>query len=322
MPETARTTDPPPQATSTKTPIPGVIKLDDRESKWNRRSVLAVTVIPLMGLLAAGITLWGQGLSAVDLSIALGFYVFSGLGVTVGFHRLLTHRSFDTPGWFRGLLAVAGSLAMQGSVISWVAAHRRHHAFSDREGDPHSPHLEVGDNIPAILKGLWHAHVGWLFDDEKTDLQRWAPDMMKDPVMVRVDKAFPKIAIASFVLPAVLGFALTQSIWGGITAFLWGSLARIFLLHHVTWSINSICHFYGKRPFDTTDHSTNNWPLALISFGESWHNNHHAFPTSAVHGLKRGQIDISGLFIRGLEKVHLAKDVKQVSEKQLGQKTR
>ncbi|HVE91361.1 MAG TPA: acyl-CoA desaturase [Actinomycetota bacterium] len=301
--------------------IQGVITLSEREIKFQRRAVLALTILPFLGLAFAVMTLWGRGLSGTDLGIALFFYFFSGLGVTVGFHRLLTHRSFDTPTPLRLTFAIAGSLAVQGSVISWVAAHRRHHAYSDREGDPHSPHLEDGEGIGGILKGLWHAHVGWLFDKERTDLERWAPDLMKNAAMRRIDSKFPALVALSLTLPALCGLVLTRSLWGALTAFLWGSLARVFVLHHVTWSINSICHFYGRRPFDTPDHSTNNWVLAIISFGESWHNNHHAFPTAAVHGIKRWQVDLSGMIIGGLERVGLARNVKRVTEKQLERKS-
>jgi stearoyl-CoA desaturase (delta-9 desaturase) len=215
-------------------------------------------------------------------------------------------------------LAIAGSLAIEGSVTSWVAAHRRHHAFSDREGDPHSPHLVEEDGFRGVVKGLWHAQVGWLFTADETSIERWAPDMLRDPVMVRINRLFPVwVVLSLFVLPAGLGLVLTHSWHGVLTAFLWGGLARVFLLHHVTWSVNSICHFYGRKDFSTTDESTNNWALSLVSFGESWHNNHHAFPTSAVHGLKRWQLDASAAVIVLLEKSRLAWGVKRPSTKQL-----
>ncbi|HJR45979.1 MAG TPA: acyl-CoA desaturase [Actinomycetota bacterium] len=300
-----------------ETPIPGVVSLKPDTAKLQRRLTLAVTIIPFLGFGAAMWSLWGTGLSGLDVGLMLFFYMFTGLGVTIGFHRLFTHRAFRTKQWVRGLLAIAGSMAIQGPVIKWVADHRRHHAFADQPGDPHSPHLDDGPGIKGIVKGLWHAHMGWFFDEEVTSMKRWAPDLMKEPTMRTIDKLFPLWAVISFAGPAVLGLAITQSISGAVSAFLWAGLARIFLLHHVTWSINSICHFYGKRPYETTDHSTNNWPLAIISFGESWHNNHHAFPTSAVHGLERGQIDMTGAMIRLLEKVGLAWDVKEVTDKQL-----
>ena len=300
--------------------IPGVSYMDERRAALQRRLVLAVTVIPFAGFVLAVWALWGQGLSVADAAIALSFYVFAGLGITIGFHRLFTHKSFETNNILKGLFAIAGSMAVQGPVITWVADHRRHHAFSDQEGDPHSPHLDEGPGVKGVAKGLWHAHMGWLFNDERTSARRWCPDMLRDPLLVKIDRLFPLWVVLTFTLPAAVGFAVTGTLRGAVTAFLWGSLVRIFMLHHVTWSINSICHFYGKRPFESDDHSTNNWPLALISFGESWHNNHHAFPTAAVHGIEKTQIDLSGAVIAGLERLRLARNVKRVTEKQLANK--
>jgi stearoyl-CoA desaturase (delta-9 desaturase) len=283
--------------------------------------VLVVTILPFLGFLAALWTLWGTALTPLDMTIFVIGYTFVGLGVTVGFHRLFTHGSFKTKPWLRATFAIAGSMAIEGPVIKWVADHRRHHAFADQPGDPHSPHLDEGPGLKGVAKGLWHAHVGWFFDREQTNIKRWAPDLVKDPILRKVDSLFPLWAAMSLFLPAVAGYAFTGTLAGAIGGLLWGGLARIFLLHHVTWSVNSICHFYGKRPFETTDHSTNNWLLSIISFGESWHNNHHAFPRSAVHGLERKQIDISGGFIRILAKLSLAWDIKGVAEKQLEPKT-
>lgn len=301
--------------------VPGVVVLGPSQARLQRIALLILTIGPFAGFVAAIAILWGRGIGVVDLALLVAFYVLSGLGVTVGYHRLLTHRSFRAPRPVRAWFAVAGSLAIEGSVISWVAAHRRHHAFADVEGDPHSPHLGEEEGVVGMLKGLWHAHVGWLFDEEKTSIERWAPDLLKDPVMTRIDRLFPALAAVSLVLPAVAGFAFTGTLWGAVTAFLWGGLARVFLLHHMTWSVNSICHYFGKRPFETTDLSTNNWPLALLSFGESWHNNHHAFPTSAIHGLGRWQIDPSGFVIRALERMGLARDVKRVTREQVAGKS-
>ena len=297
--------------------VPGVRPMGPAQVKWQRRAVLAATVIPFAGFITAVVSLWGRGLSTTDAAIALGMYMFTGLGVTVGYHRLLTHRSFTAPHPLRYLFAVAGSMAVEGAVIGWVADHRRHHAFADKEGDPHSPHLDTGEGLVGVLKGLWHAHVGWLFKEEETQRERWAPDLLKDPVMTRIDRSFPALAIASFAFPALIGLIATRSWLGAVSAFLWAGLARIFLLHHVTWSINSICHFYGRRPFETTDYSTNNWALALLSFGESWHNNHHAFPTSAVHGIGRWQFDPSAGVIVALERLGLARNVKRPTAEQM-----
>jgi stearoyl-CoA desaturase (Delta-9 desaturase) len=297
-------------------PVQGLETLTPRQARFQRGTILFITVVPLAGLVAAVISLWGWGLTPADAVAFAAFYALTGLGVTVGYHRLFTHRSFEAARSVRILLALTGSMSLQGSVISWVATHRRHHAYADKEGDPHSPHLET-EGFGGIFKGLWHAHLGWLFDEEKTSSERWAPDLLKDSDLRRIDRTFPWLAVLSLTLPAAVGFAVTGSGAGALRMFLWAGLARIFLLHHVTWSVNSICHFYGKRPFETTDESTNNWLLSLISFGESWHNNHHAFPTSAVHGIGRWQVDLSGAVIKGLERFKLARNLKGVSEKQL-----
>ena len=300
--------------------VPGVRPLEPRIARLQRRLVLVVTIVPFLGFIAAVATLWGAGLSLLDVGIFLAMYAFTALGVTVGFHRYFTHQGFEAKPWLRNLLAIAGSMAIQGPVIRWVADHRRHHAFSDQPGDPHSPHLDEGPGIKGVLRGLWHAHIGWFFDEEQTSARRWAPDLVKDPAMRTIDKLFPLWAVISFTLPPVIGFAFTGTFHGALTAFLWGSLARIFLLHHVTWSVNSICHFYGNRPFKTTDFSTNNWVLSILSFGESWHNNHHAFPTSAVHGIGKGQIDLTGGVIKLLQKLRLVYDVKVATPKQVARK--
>ncbi|MDQ3914015.1 MAG: acyl-CoA desaturase [Actinomycetota bacterium] len=305
----------PPAAT-----VPGVRPLDPNIARLQRRLVLVVTIVPFLGFLAAVWSLWGTGLSVLDAALFLVMYVGTGLGVTVGFHRYFTHQGFEAPSWLRAGLAIAGSMAIQGPVIRWVADHRRHHAFSDQPGDPHSPHLDEGPGVKGVLKGLWHAHIGWFFDEEQTSARRWAPDLVKDPVMRKIDALFPLWALLSFALPPALGFAVTGTAAGALSAFLWGSLARIFFLHHVTWSVNSICHFYGNRPYRTTDYSTNNWLLAVVSFGESWHNNHHAFPTSAVHGIERGQFDMTGIVIRFLQRLRIVRDVKVVTPKQLAGK--
>jgi stearoyl-CoA desaturase (delta-9 desaturase) len=297
--------------------VSGVEVLDDRGVRFQRRMVLIATILPFAGFVVAVATLWGRGISGVDFGIMATTYVLTGLGVTIGYHRLLTHRSFEAPRPVRALLAVLGSMSVEGPVITWVSNHRRHHAFADKEGDPHSPHLDEGEGIKGVLRGLWHAHMGWFFGPEKSSPERWAPDLHKDATMRGIDRLFPLWVGVSFAGPPVAGFLITRSLWGATTAFLWGSLARIFMLHHVTWSINSVCHFYGRRPFRTTDYSTNNWILSLISFGESWHNNHHAFPTSAVHGIGKWQFDMSAIVIGLLEKLGLARNVKRVTQKQL-----
>ncbi|HVL80130.1 MAG TPA: acyl-CoA desaturase [Actinomycetota bacterium] len=295
-------------------PVPGVIALTPREIRLQKTAVLLLTLGPLAGLVFAVVTLWGWGITATDLTIALTTYFLFGFGIAIGYHRLFTHRAFVAKRPIRAALAVLGSMAVEGSVISWVADHRRHHAFADKEGDPHSPHADPED---GVLRSLWHAHIGWLLKGERTVRERWAPDLLKEPMIVRIDRAFPRLVIVSLVLPAVAGLVITGTLRGAVTAFLWGGAVRMMLLHHVTWSINSVCHYFGRRPYETDDQSTNNWPLALISFGESWHNNHHAFPTAAINAIKPWQIDISGVLIAGMEKVGLVSNVHRVTEKQL-----
>ncbi|SDR16642.1 acyl-CoA desaturase [Actinopolyspora saharensis] len=278
--------------------------------------VYLFVIVPLIALIAAVPAAWGWGLGAVDISLAVFFYVLSGLGVTVGFHRLFTHKSFKTNRGVQVLLAISGMSAVQGPVINWVADHRRHHAYSDREGDPHSP-WRFGASAAALAKGFWHAHMGWLFERDVTNADRFAPDLLKDRVLARINKLFPLWTVASFVLPAVLGGLITWSWWGALTAFFWAGLVRVSVLHHITWSVNSICHMIGERPFKSRDKAANFWPLALISFGESWHNSHHADPTCARHGVMKGQLDISARLIWVLEKIGWAWKVRWPNEKRL-----
>jgi Fatty-acid desaturase len=254
---------------------------------------------------------WGWGLTWIDIAIAAVMYNVTGLGITVGFHRYLTHGSFKAKRWMRVALAVAGSLAIQGPPIQWVADHRRHHAFSDREGDPHSP-WRYGTSIRALAKGLFYAHVGWLFEREPSNRERFAPDLLADRDIRRVDKMFILLVVISLAAPAIAGGLITWSFTGAITAFFWASLVRVSFLHHVTWSINSICHVVGERPFEVRegDKASNFWPLAILSFGESWHNLHHADPTCARHGVLRGQIDSSARLIWLFEKAGWVHDVR------------
>jgi stearoyl-CoA desaturase (delta-9 desaturase) len=273
-----------------------------------------VTGLPFLALAAAGWRVWDGLLKPSDVAVFVILYTLTGLGVTVGFHRLLTHRSFKTGPVVRGVLAVLGSAAIEGPAISWVSDHRRHHAFSDRHGDPHSPHVDHGVGVSGALRGLAHAHVGWLFrHDQRGSRARYAPDLLRDPTIRFVDRTFFVWAIGGLALAFGLGVAIGGTVTAGLTGLLWGGGVRMFVLHHVTYSINSICHVFGRRRFRTTDESRNVAWLALPSFGESWHNNHHAFPTSAAHGLGRAQLDLSALVIRGLERCGLAWDVVRVT---------
>ena len=275
---------------------------------------LVLVIGPFVGVVAAIALFWGQGVSGVDLAIMGALYVPTALGITIGYHRLLTHRSFETYGWVKATFAVLGSLAVEGAVITWVADHRKHHAFSDEEGDPHSPHAGRAPGFLGALGGLFHAHMGWLFSAEgRAAHQRFARDLLEDRSLRAVNLAFFPLVLTSLALPFGLGWAITGTVAGGVTAFVWGGLVRIFLLHHVTFSINSVCHFFGRRRFPSDDESRNVFWLALPSLGEAWHNNHHAFPTSASHGLRRWEVDPSALVIRGLERAGLAWNVVRVS---------
>ena len=297
--------------------IRGTIRMTARELRFQRRLTLLFTVIPLFGVGFAIWRLWGVGISGVDFGLFLGFYLATGLGITVGYHRLFTHRSFRAPTPVRVALAAVGSMAVEGDVIQWSATHRRHHAFADKFGDPHSPHLAKANGVKGVLLGLWHAHMGWLFDADRTDPKEWTPDLVADPPIAKVARAFPWLTVASFTLPPLLGWMITGTFWGAVTAFIWGSLVRVFLLHHVTWSINSICHFYGKEAYRARDESRNVALMSPISFGESWHNNHHAFPWSARLGLRPWQVDPGWYLIRLLSMFRLVRDVKVPSKAQL-----
>jgi stearoyl-CoA desaturase (delta-9 desaturase) len=266
-------------------------------------------IVPFLAVLAAVPVAWGWGLSWLDVGMAVLFYVLTLSGVTVGFHRCFTHGSFRPNRGLKIAMAIAGSLAVQGPVIRWVADHRRHHAFSDREGDPHSP-WRYGETTGALAKGLWFAHLGWLFDVEHTNREKYAPDLMADRDISRISSTFWVWVLVSVLSPALLGGLITWSWAGALSAFFWASLVRIWLLHHVTWSINSICHTIGERPFASRDKSANFWPLAVLSFGESWHNLHHADPTAARHGVLRGQVDCSARMIWIFEKLGWARDVR------------
>jgi stearoyl-CoA desaturase (delta-9 desaturase) len=289
---------------------------EGRRNLATQIAVYAFIVLPFAALIAAVPLLWGWGLSWLDVGLAVFFFYFSGLGVTVGYHRLFTHNSFKAKPAMRVTLAVMGSMAVQSPPITWVADHRRHHAFSDREGDPHSPWL-FGTSPLALARGFWHAHMGWIFERDVTNKQRFAPDLMADKDLVRVNKLFIPLTVATFLLPALIGGLATWSWWGALTAFFWAGFVRVAVLHHVTWSTNSICHMIGERPFKSRDKAANFWPLAILSFGESWHNLHHADPTCARHGVQRGQLDTSARLIWIFEKFGWVYDVRWPTEQRL-----
>jgi len=279
-----------------------------------------ITLAPPLLVGVAAWQLWNRELRLRDVVIFALMYVPIGLGVTVGFHRLLTHRSFKTSPALRGLLTVLGTMAIEGPVISWVADHRKHHAYSDRVGDPHSPHVDhgggtrTGTGWRGALLGLAHAHVGWLFNHtQRGSRERFAPDLLADPVVSFIDRTFIAWSLLGLAIPFGLGVLVAGTVGAGLEAMLWGGAVRMFVLHHVTYSINSLCHFFGHRSFDTGDHSRNLRWLAPFSLGEAWHNNHHAFPTSAIHGLGRDELDVSGSVIAALERVGLVWDVQRIS---------
>ncbi len=279
---------------------------------WNEPLVYLFVIAPFLALIT---TLFVGGMSWLNLALFVGFYTTSVLGVTVGYHRLFTHKAFKANRGLKMALAVAGETGFQGAPISWVADHRRHHAFSDKEGDPHSPWL-FGTSPWALAKGFWHAHIGWLFHKDTTNVERFAPDLDRDADIKRVDGWFWWVTVLNLTIPAAIGGLVTWSWHGALTAFIW-NLVRIFLVHHVTWSTNSICHMWGDRPFKSRDKAANFWPLAILSMGESWHNSHHADPTCARHGVDRGQIDVSARTIWLFEKFGWATEVRWPDRKRL-----
>ena len=282
-----------------------------------------VTAVPVLALGFVVWQVWGDFLRWSDVIVFAIMYVFTGLGVTVGFHRLFTHRSFKTSKPVRGVFAVLGSAAIEGPVISWVADHRKHHTFSDQEGDPHSPHVGHGGGFRGALKGLFHAHMGWLFiHTQRGARKRYARDLLDDPVVSFVDRHFVVWVLGGLAVAFALGWAIGGSFYAALTGLLWGGAVRMLVVHHVTYSINSLCHFFGRQRFDTGDESRNLFWLAPFSFGESWHNNHHAFPTSAMHGMRGWEIDPSALVIRGLEKVGLVWDVVRIEPERQARKLR
>jgi stearoyl-CoA desaturase (delta-9 desaturase) len=281
----------------------------DTLSNGARALIALFIAVPLVAVAVAIPVAWGGWLSLTDVSLALVSYLIGGLGITIGFHRYFTHKSFKSNRALKITLAIAGSSAIEGPVVRWVADHRKHHAFSDADGDPHSP-WRYGTGPKNVAKGLFYSHIGWLFDEQQTPHEKWAPDLLKDPDLRVISRMFFPIAALTLIIPTVLGGLITHSWQGALTAFFWAGLVRIALLHHVTWSINSVCHVWGKRPFITRDKSGNVAWLSILSLGESWHNLHHAEPTSARHGVLRFQPDISARVISWLEAAGWATDVK------------
>lgn len=291
-------------------------------SRVEKIANLGAVVVPFLATGMAIALLWNRLVSPADLAIAAVMYLLTAVAITVGFHRLLTHRSFQTRKPIEYAFALFGSMAVQGPVISWVADHRKHHAHTDEEGDPHSPHVGHGGGVRGVLSGLWHAHAGWLMSTQgRADWKRYAPDLYEDPGMRAISRRFVSLIGLSLALPALAGYAVSGTLAGAATGLLWGGFVRIFFVHHITWSVNSVCHFFGTRRFDTDDRSTNVFWLALPSLGESWHHNHHAFPRSAVHGLRRWEIDPSALIIGVMERLGLAWNVVRISSERQAQRS-
>jgi stearoyl-CoA desaturase (delta-9 desaturase) len=282
---------------------------------------LVGVTLPFAGFLVAIVLLWNTDLVGwVDIALFAGLYFLTCLGVTLGFHRLLTHRSFQTHKWMEYLLAALGSMAVQGPVMSWVADHRAHHAHTDHEGDPHSPHGH-GGGFKGAVAGLWYAHMGWLFERSgQSEKERYARDLYEDRGMQIVHKLFALWVLIGLAIPFAIGYAVDGSLGGAIAAAIWGGAVRIFMLHHVTWSINSVCHFFGTRRFEVDDHSTNVFWLAPFSLGESWHHNHHTFPRSARHGLRWYELDITAMVIRAMKRLKLAWNVVEITPERQQQK--
>jgi len=299
-----------------------VATVREHTSRVSQIVTLIAVGVPPLGLLSAVGLLWGVALSWVDVVLFFVLYLAGALGNSVGFHRLFTHRSFETTKWLRGTFAILGSLAMQGPVTQWVTDHRKHHALSDQEGDPHSPHAGHGDGAWGAVKGFVHAHVGWLFTLKGMERGwQYGRDLYEDRLIRWIDRLYLLWVIVTFGLPFLIGYLVGGMSWAvGLEALVWGGLVRVFAYQHATFSVNSICHMFGGRSYRSRDESRNNWVVAMLTMGEGWHNNHHAFPSSARHGIDRLQLDVSWWTIRALEKLGLAWDVKLPDARQLARR--
>lgn len=293
----------------------GVRPLNERARRLERRVTLATVLLPYLGL-ASGIALfWRRGINPLDLVVFAVMYCVTVLGIGMGFHRLIAHRAYQATPFLKTALVISGSMAAQGPVIFWTAVHRRHHSYSDRDGDPHSPHLH-GEGAVEIMKGLWHSHMGWLFNHELTDWGTYVRDLLHDRLIFKLNRLYFLWIALGLLLPAAAEGLITMSWMGAARGFLWGGLIRVLVVHHTTWSINSVCHVFGSQPYQVKDYSTNNAVLAIPTFGESWHNNHHAFPSSAIHGLEWWQVDITGSMIQLCARLGLASAVKVPKKKE------
>lgn len=309
--------------------LPAGAPLEERSISRRIASIAAIT-LPLLGLVAAIVLLWGPGVGWIHLSLLGGGYLLTTVGICVGYHRYFTHKSFETGPAVKAVLGVLGSMSVEGSIVQWVATHRRHHQHSDRPDDPHSPHNHGATNaeggerrsVWSRFRGFLHAHIGWFFTPDAAELHRYVPDLAADRLTMRISNLFPLWVALGFVVPAAIAGMVTGTWMGALLGLIWGGLVRVFLVHHITWSINSVCHLWGSRPFDSHDHSRNNVVFGILAFGEGWHNNHHAFPTSARHGLRWWELDLSYWIIRALEALGLARAVRVPSPERIEAKRR
>jgi len=303
-------------------PVPDESYELEPEALFQTKLMMLVAVIgPMVGVGIAISLSWMYGLASWEyIAMMLFGWCITSLGITVGFHRLCSHKSFDTYNWVRLIWVAIGTMSIEGAPLTWCAVHRRHHSHSDRHGDPHSPNLH-GDGFLGMLKGLWHGQVGWLFSGywSEPNYDKWIPDLLKDRMLVKMNEKYGLLVLLSLAIPTLIGF-LIDGWFGAVLGFVWGGLVRVFLTHHITWSINSICHVFGKRDYKSSDHSTNNLVCGILAWGEGWHNNHHAFPSSARHGLKWWQFDFSWIVIKAMEKCGLAWNIKTPSEHALASK--
>jgi stearoyl-CoA desaturase (Delta-9 desaturase) len=308
------------RAAADRPPVPPDITVDSSDfQRLQKRVATATILIPFLFTLSALVLMIWVPVTWVDLSLLVVFYVATTLGVTVGFHRQFAHRSFKAAPALRVALGILGSMAAQGNLIYWVATHRRHHQYSEGEGDPHSPYVHNG-KLLGRLRGLWHSHLGWMLDSQMTNTVKFTKDLLRDPAIRKVNDLYMLWVVLGLLIPAALGGLLTLSWTGALTGFLWGGMVRMFLAHHAMWTSGSTAHIIGTRPFPTRDMSTNNPILALPNLGEAWHNNHHAFPSSALFGLSWWQVDIGGYFIKGFEKLGWAWDVRRPSAEMIAAK--
>ncbi len=296
-------------------PAEGVTEFDTEPevepSFGSRFASLLVVVVPFIGLIAAIVHLWGSGIGWLELGLLVGGYMVTAIGITIGYHRYFTHKSFKTNATMKVILGALGSMCVEGPIIRWVATHRMHHQHTDREHDPHSPNAR-GRGFMGVIRGAIHSHIGWVFSPAipEATLSKYVPDLMKDRVVRRVSALFPLWVALGQLIPAAIGYAVTGTLWGAIMGFVWGGLLRVFLVHHLTWSINSVCHIWGSQPFETHDRSRDNAVMGILALGEGWHNTHHAFPASARQGLTWWKPDISYYLIWMMGKVGLVSDIR------------